>query len=533
MEESVVKENVMAEDMGCQQPNHSGYYNGASNFAYQRDTEEQKKREVEDAKDFSIFGPVSFVYAIIFVFCLYKNFSGITSPLWAGASVYYMYYLCKRLNGSWKKINTFSGIIIISLGISNFITGNEEIIFLNYAAIFAVILVNVMYIFVETKGVNVTRHLYILIQILLGVLGDLPVPVRQLKCGVKINKNKKNEKVIYGIIGVCIAIPVIVIMTGLLASADEVFKNVFVDLGEMLKIDSILSNGIGIMIMVVVGFIAPYAVFVYMNKRSIVPKTEKSGNHESIIAIIVSGAVSLIYILFSGIQIVFLFIGAGTLPSGYSYAEYAREGFFQLLFVSAFNLLMIIVCIEFFKDSKILNGILTIVSICTFIMIASSAYRMGMYISEYGLTFTRVFVLWALAVITLVMLGLVYQIYKKEFNLFRYCFVIVSLCYVVLSFSHMDYFIAKYDLNMYDQMEQVHWTDNYVDYNYLLQLSTDAAPAVAEHRDEIITYLRNNEWDMDYCDWANIYSDKYSGEDKKFSVRKFNVSRFIADGIKF
>lgn len=499
---------------------------------------EENKREEQDTREFAIYGVASIIYAVVFVFCLYKNFSGITSPIWAGATVYYMYYIYKKVSAKWNTINTFCGTVIVLLGISNFITGNVDIICLNYLAIFAIIIVNVMYIFVNTKGVNVTRHFCAIVQLLFGTLGEIPAPVRQLKCGVKQYKSKKNEKVIYAIIGIAIAVPLMGIMIALLASADQVFKEVFRDIGELLNLDNIVPNVIGIAVMAVVGYIAPYAVFVYGNKKEVSPKTDKSGRNEPIIAIIVSGAISIIYILFSVIQVVYLFAGAGTLPEGYTYAEYAREGFFQLLFVSAFNLVMILVCIEFFKDSKVLDVILTIISLCTFIMIASSAYRMGMYIDEYGLTFTRVFVLWALAVITLVMAGLIFQLYKKEFNLFKYSLVVASICYLALSFSHIDYFIAKYDLDMYSRMEEHQISDEsdynyeYVDYHYILNLSSDAAPAVEEHSEEIINYIENLEWGEVYSDWAYVYDKDYKQEKSRFSIRKFNISEYIADNIQ-
>ena len=52
------------------------------------------------------------------------------------------------------------------------------------------------------------------------------------------------------------------------------------------------------------------------------------------IAITIAAMLTLLYLVFSVIQIVYLFMGNMTLPSGYTYAKYAREGFFQLLAVS-------------------------------------------------------------------------------------------------------------------------------------------------------------------------------------------------------
>ena len=43
------------------------------------------------------------------------------------------------------------------------------------------------------------------------------------------------------------------------------------------------------------------------------------------------------------------------LPEGYTYSQYAREGFFQLLAVSIINFLMVLFVNKFFKESTILK----------------------------------------------------------------------------------------------------------------------------------------------------------------------------------
>lgn len=425
----------------------------------------RKREEVQrqDAKEFRVLGPVSLIYALIVVLCLYKNFSGVTNPVWAMATVAYMLYLSKKLEKNWGIINTFISAIIVLLGISNFVTGNDVIIFFNYVAIIFLIATNVMYLFFDLNKVNVTNHILLLMQLLLGVLVEMVSPFRQMKAFLKNCKIKKTDKLVYIIVGVIVAIPVFLIMLCILVSADGVFANVIKDFGERLSIGAIVENFIGIAIMFLIGYIVPYAFtkHVYSSKLSV--KEGNCAEKEPIIAIIVTGAVSLLYILFSAIQIIYLFLGKGTLPTGYTYAEYAREGFFQLLFVSVFNAIMVLICIEFFKRSNVLKVILTIVSCCTFVMIASSAYRMAMYIGEYGLTFTRILVLWSLAVITLIIVGLLYKLFRTGFNLFKYSVVVCAICFTALSLSHVDYFIAKYNLNMYSEMEALHEDDLYGD----------------------------------------------------------------------
>ena len=75
--------------------------------------------------------------------------------------------------------------------------------------------------------------------------------------------------------------------------------------------------------------------------------------------------------------------------------------------VCILNLMIVLVGINLFKESKILKTILCVISLCTFVMIASSAYRMILYIRFYYLTFLRIFVLWALVVIALLMIGII------------------------------------------------------------------------------------------------------------------------------
>jgi len=63
------------------------------------------------------------------------------------------------------------------------------------------------------------------------------------------------------------------------------------------------------------------------------------------------------------------------------------------------NLLLVLAGMRFFKESKILKVLLTLMCLCTFIMIASSAMRMILYIKTYHLTFLRILVLWGLLVL--------------------------------------------------------------------------------------------------------------------------------------
>lgn len=79
----------------------------------------------------------------------------------------------------------------------------------------------------------------------------------------------------------------------------------------------------------------------------------------------------------------------------------------------------------------LLNGVLLVISMCTYVMIASAIYRMLLYVGQYHLTFLRVLVLWFLAMMVILMAGVVALIFNRVFAV-QYCLVTVSVFYLGL-----------------------------------------------------------------------------------------------------
>ena len=141
-------------------------------------------------------------------------------------------------------------------------------------------------------------------------------------------------------------------------------------------------------------------------------------------------------------------------------------------------------------------------------MILSSALRMLMYINRYNLTLLRILVLWALAVIFLLMMGVTVLIYKNSFPLFPYGMMVVTVFYIVLSFSRPDYWIARYNL----EQEHLTYLDGYDIYNnqsYLSTLSADAAPI-----------LLNDKYNF-YIKEANDYIHEYGFPDNYDEIKDY------------
>lgn len=477
------------------------------------------------------FGIMSFVYGVFFCFCLYRNVNGITSPLLCAGTLAFYLYSFRTLGVSCptpKKL--FYCISICLLGLSNMLTNSAPLISLNYLGMILLLFCFLLQHFYETRKWDFAKYLASLLQTMLCCIGNLGYPFKSLHLYLKRRENSKSRKFYYIFLGVLISIPLLAVVGSLLLSADAVFRDfsdrLFSDLLENIKFNNLLLMAV----LVFFGILMSYCVLIELASASINDRVKDKRTMEPIIAITFTSILTVVYLLFSVIQIMYLFLGSMQLPEGYTYAEYAREGFFQLLFVCLINLWLVLFCMKHYRDNKILKGILTVICGCTYIMIASSALRMLLYISYYKLTFLRVFVLVALFVLFVCLTGIVISIYKETFPLFSFMLVVVTATYIVFSLSRPDGLIASYNIAN---------AGTGIDDEYLCALSLDAVPVLADagffEDAQIQTELLDDkeqrlERGSGYYYYYNksVYATHILIEYERMSVRTFNLSTYRA-----
>lgn len=497
---------------------------------------------------FPFFGLGSALYALFYTFCLYKNASGITYPFFVIGTLCYFFCSMRKLGVPYKKDSVFYIVSLVLLGISNCLTNSGPLLLMNKCGIFLLAFILMIHTVYQDGNWNFPKYFCALAETFGVTVTCIFRPFSDMVSYFDAQKREKNGKKSYFIpilIGIAITIPLLLVMTLLLASADAVFSNM---------LDSILAafNFVTIFqicFLMIAVFFGSYAICAALGMKNV---KEEVGNHqvlEPVIAIIVTATLSVLYLMFSVIQILYLFIGNMQLPEGYTYSSYAREGFFQLLAVCILNLIIVLICLYLFRDNKALKVILTIISGCTFIMILSSALRMLMYINRYNLTFLRIFVLWALAVIFLLMAGVTIFIYMNRFPLFTYSMIIVTVFYIGLSFAHPDYWIAKYNVDP-THLDYLNEYDVHDSQRYLSNLSADAAPVLLNEKAN--PYLRQNivgdvdaieiirNWDdvtqyevmeegiIEELKWLQRYYSKMDGLYDDMHVRSFNFAIFTA-----
>lgn len=187
-------------------------------------------------------------------------------------------------------------------------------------------------------------------------------------------------------------------------------------------------------------------------------KTKKLAEKISIAPLItiVAAVVPLlsVYVLFFISQRQYYISGfTGVLPEGFSYAEYAREGFFQLCTVSVINLVVIVLLILFTKKSKAAGVFLKIItlvfSVCTLVLISTAIAKLIMYINIYGLTQKRFYAAWFMIVIALVFVAVAVSRFAPKISVVTVSVIIVLTSFTGLAFCNADRLIAKYNVDRY------------------------------------------------------------------------------------
>ena len=132
------------------------------------------------------------------------------------------------------------------------------------------------------------------------------------------------------------------------------------------------------------------------------------------------------------------------IPIEYTYSSYAREGFFQLLFVTVINyaIVMFLLYKTNMSHEPLVKWLLFILVGFSIILIFNSYYRMFLYINHYGLTVLRLQVVLFLLMELIIFILMVFKTFGKfkKRNAFIYFVIIISF-YIINLYLCNDWFV--------------------------------------------------------------------------------------------
>lgn len=327
------------------------------------------------------------------------------------------------------------------------------------------------------------------------------------------NNTKKTIK------SLLIIMPLIIIILLLLSSADMIFKNA---LSHMIDIPTnwfssstvfnILSRTVlCIFLFFYIGGTLNYLLFTYANEEEEQTIVEKKDPHTIKMLLLV---LNIIYLIFDIIQIKSLFLHS--VSSNIHYAEYARQGFFQLMIISVINITIILIAKKYKekntkKDKKYINIMSLIMVALTFIIIISSFLRMNLYEAQFGYTLLRLLVYITLLTETILLIPTIFHILNPKYNIVKAYMIIIISSYTIINFLNIDNIIATRNIKRYDKKADI-------DINYLMNNKTDNITTLAKFYENTNNVEIKQQLD-DYFHYIIIEMD---------SFQEFNLSKYKA-----
>lgn len=450
----------------------------------------------------------AFVLAFVHQYLFYDNVPGVSYPLFVILMYTYLFHDWRDRLREISGFGWFLFVVILLLSVTYALFSNPILYSLNLVAVPILIFIHVTYLRGSKHPAwwNIGIVNDALDHLCSQSLRHLPTVFRIFKVSVARKMGAEQKSTLGKVfIGLLIAMPLLIIVISLLASADGVF-NRFVNGAprwiNSLSIGEGFSRGVWIILCGVLffcylwGFVKPKRVKTGM--VGISGKLEENANHGSakidpIILTTLLLSVNAVYVLFLAVQFSYLFSAwDGALPDGKTYAEYARSGFLELVTVTVINFaLLMITLVKGDMSRRRIAALLYILIGCSGVMLYSAYMRLVLYEEVYGYTYIR-FLVHAFMIYLAVLLVIAAVRVRMHILPLAKCYIVISLAaYVFINYVGMDRVIAENNIERYKETGKI-------DLHYLSELSADAIPTLvyfSEHEYSDMKTLLINKWE--------------------------------------
>ncbi len=253
------------------------------------------------------------------------------------------------------------------------------------------------------------------------------------------------------LIGAAIAFPFLIIIVPLLISSDAAFESLFSSITADTVREILVSLFLGAL------------VFILLFSRAIcIPREEQktyekmSGRGmEPVIILTFLSMVSGIYVIYLFTQLAYFINGfAGLLPEGYSVAEYARRGFFEMSIICAINLLIVFLANLLCRKTdgktpravKILSLFLCVFSL---FLAATVLSKIILYIGSFGMTRLRILTSLFTILLVIIFISVAIGLFRKNVPYVRIALAAAAVLLLFATYADTDRLIAAYNIRAY------------------------------------------------------------------------------------
>lgn len=442
----------------------------------------------------------------IFLISLYNSILfygkrfGINVILFNSLLLILLYFIYKKKDLIKNKKGLLFIIPIVLISASYFIYDNDFFSNFNMFVIFSLFIL--MHIFTINPNYNFLGFLEDFINLVFKPFNYIKnfynLVYSNFFISFKISDEQKKK-----IISILVIIPIVIFILFLLSSADAEFSHLFNKLFNIfddISFEELPGRIINFAIFFTyLGASINYICFNYKKSK------ESSIDIDGYTIKVLLSVLNIIYIVFDIIQIKSLIFHR--ISSGINFAEYARSGFFQLMFISIINLIILLLS-KHSRNNNYCNVMCFIMVLLTLIIITSSFMRMNMYEAAYGYTLLRLLVYVTLLTIVILLIPTTFYIFNSNVNILKYFIIIIVTIYTVLSLSPVSYFIAYKNIKRY-------YKTGKIDLEYLENYNYDNISLLLDF------YDKSNDFKYDLDSYFNEMMNH-----KKDDIFEYNISRY-------
>lgn len=306
-------------------------------------------------------------------------------------------------------------------------------------------------------------------------VGELPASSREIFYAFRYSGGivQKSGAIL---LGLGIAAPVLLIIVPLLMQADAAFEGMLRYLPDF-SVGELIST-------VLFGFCLALVLFsrntALRHKEPLhIPGVRRKGLSPLTVNTVLI-TVCFVYCAYLASQLAY-FIGgfAGVLPEDYTLAQYARRGFFEMAWLCAINLSIIIFCLWLCakeKTAPLFTRLLCLfIGIVTLFLVVTASAKMILYIDSFGLTRLRL-----LTQVVMVFLGIVtglvcVWLFVPKMPYMKAVLITALVIGAIVSWADVDTLVAHYNVSNY-----LSGNAETVDVHYLSNLGGGAVPYIQQ-----------------------------------------------------
>jgi len=295
--------------------------------------------------------------------------------------------------------------------------------------------------------------------------------------------------------GILLAVPILVLFAALLGSADLIFNQQMQDFMKLFKLERFPEYVFRLFYILVVA----YALAGVILHAGLDSKNEKLlGVDKPLVqkflgfteSAIILGSVAVLFSLFVFVQFQYFFGGKANINlEGYTYSEYARRGFGELVTVAFFSLVLILSLSTITRredrlQQRVFSALGAVIVALVSVMLVSAYQRLALYEAAYGFsrlrTYTHIFLLW---IGLLLAITVILEMVRRE-RAFALAAILAAFGFSIsLTALNVDRFIVRQNIERELQNKGTASSvkDNVgLDVNYFLGLSNDAIPELVD-----------------------------------------------------